>query len=157
MQRLRLLSIVQAGEQPWAAAASEVAGAADEGSALLPSGPLWQPQPAAMAEPAEQAAAVCEATASAADGCHAAAAASQPSPQPPGGWRPMLWGELYASEPRRGLAALLPRRRLDTAERLIRRVGVPGWATLLPGLVKGSACRGDGRGLPVPVVPHAQR
>lgn len=158
---LRLLSVVQAGEQSWTTA----------GTAAVPTAAAQQPAPptAAAQAPQQQ---LLEAGGSAgvswwrwgamrdtsdtASASAVAAPADAPGPcaveeatgapadqltllpgsleaqqaqQEEGGLgldvepqRLLLWGELYARERRRGLAALLPRRRADAAERLISQV-----------------------------------
>lgn len=155
---LRLLSVVQAGEQSWTTA----------GTAAVPTAAAQQPAPptAAAQAPQQQ---LLEAGGSAgvswwrwgamrdtSDTASASAVAAPadlpgaraveeatggPAGQlalPPGSLeaqqeaggvgldvepqRLLLWGELYAQERRRGLAALLPRRRTDAAERLISQV-----------------------------------
>jgi hypothetical protein len=117
VHRLRLLSIVDAADQTWtsggasAAAASADAAAGSQlqlgpagacgggGGAAAPPMALTEQPAGARAWPLEPVGAAKEQAAG-----------------------PMLWGELYAREPRRGLAALLPQRRGDVAERLIARV-----------------------------------
>lgn len=145
VHRLRLLSIIDASDQGWTAgggAAHGLAGAAvgrlqlgmgGEAGATRQS--TLAPQPAPLQAqphlPAPEAAGWGQqewqqGQQQYGEGQAAAATADWPEPAPGQELRgtPMLWGELYAREPRRGLAALLPGawRRQDVAEQLIRRV-----------------------------------
>ena len=128
VHRLRLLSIVSVGA--WHSAAATAMSAppgGDSSGAQQPrlqlEAPGWQRgrQPAATA-PAPAAwhppGAAVAAPAAALQALPAAPADQQAPPAD----EQMLWGELHAREPRRGLAALLPRAREDVAQRLVGRV-----------------------------------
>lgn len=144
VHRMRLLSVVDAADQAWTApAAQDAAGSqarlqlgpgvawggweqlAAQGAASAPADEApTTPAPAAQQPPVaaqhDELAPVAapsqrQQQERGAAGAAAAAAAAVHS-------GPMLWGELYAREPRRGLAALLPRQRGDVGERLISRV-----------------------------------
>ncbi|EFN53599.1 hypothetical protein CHLNCDRAFT_136826 [Chlorella variabilis] len=143
VHRMRLLSVVDAADQAWTApAAQDAAGSqarlqlgpgvawggweqlAAQGAASAPADEApTTPAPAAQQPPVaaqhDELAPVAapsqrQQQERGAAGAAAAAAAAVHS-------GPMLWGELYAREPRRGLAALLPRQRGDVGERLISR------------------------------------
>ncbi|KAL4442756.1 hypothetical protein ABPG77_006750 [Micractinium sp. CCAP 211/92] len=150
VHRVRLLSIVGAGEQSWttagpagpAAATAQVAppsaaaapgpqrelsktGSEDGTSWWRESAAVGSPPPAAA--PPDALAALPAADAAAGQlalppGGHLAQQEQQaPGSADAGGGAPqlLLWGELYARERRRGLAALLPQRRADIGERLV--------------------------------------
>ncbi|KAL4853779.1 hypothetical protein ACK3TF_005270 [Chlorella vulgaris] len=143
VHRLRLLSIIDASDQGWTAAGGAAHGSAGSaagrlqlgmsGEARAPGQSILAPQPPLQAQPhlpAPEAAAWGQqerqqGQQQSGEGQAAAATAVRPEPEPGQELRgiPMLWGELYAREPRRGLAALLPSawRRQDVAEQLIRR------------------------------------
>lgn len=153
VHRVRLLSIVGAGEQSWttagpagpAAATAQVAppsaaaapgpqrelsktGSEDGTSWWRKSAAVGSPPPAAAPPDALAAPPAADAAAgqlALPPGGHLAQQEQQaPGSADAGGGAPqlLLWGELYARERRRGLAALLPQRRADIGERLVAAV-----------------------------------
>ncbi|KAL4424206.1 hypothetical protein ABPG75_001507 [Micractinium tetrahymenae] len=149
VHRLRLLSVVHAGEQSWTTAGSAAAAAAPPGQAAAPAaqqqqlleagskaGAKWwrwgsagnslsTATAAAGPPPADRRAAGAPGGELAVPPGSALARQERPAVSPAAGPPPeeqlLLWGELYARERRAGLAALLPRRRAGVAERLIGR------------------------------------